>query len=216
MPTSDTCQMCGKKFNGLFKNADLPTEEMIRFFAQRGEDVQNTCQICCCKKKALLQNEADSHINEVKNQIENKIREILPSIQCVTIPLSIDNDIEIKGMVSGYSVIGTGPFTEIASAWTDFWGQESGAYFDKIRLGETRAMNIAKLEAIKSGANMIIGANINVSEATKGNGMLIISCVGTAVRCGDLSDDEKLLSNLYTEMENFNREKAQLAADGTY
>ena len=52
------------------------------------------------------------------------------------------------------------------------------------------------LEAIKMGANFIFGANISIAEATKGNGMIMVSFVGTAVQTEDKLDS----LNNYNEM----------------
>ena len=46
------------------------------------------------------------------------------------------------------------------------------------------------------GANFIFGANISIAEATKGNGMIMVSFVGTAVQTEDKLDS----LNNYNEM----------------
>ena len=81
-------------------------------------------------------------------------------------------------MVSGYAVIGVGAFTGLANVLTDFFGGESEDYLNKIRQAERRAINVAKMQAIEMGANVISGIRLEVKSGS--TGLLLVSCVGTA------------------------------------
>lgn len=56
---------------------------------------------------------------------------------------------------------------------------------------------MAKFQTAQMGANFISGANISIAEATKGNGMIMVSFVGTAVQIGEpityLEDFKKIV-----------------------
>lgn len=43
-------------------------------------------------------------------------------------------------------------------------------------------MLMAKIQAMEKGASLISGMSISVSEATSGHGMLMVTCVGTALK----------------------------------
>ena len=87
--------------------------------------------------------------------------------------------------MSGHSVIGTGPLSSLASAFTDLFGEESLAYQQKIRDAEDKAMLMAKIQAMEKGASLISGMSVSVSEATSGHGMIMVTCVGTAIKTKD-------------------------------
>lgn len=62
-------------------------------------------------------------------------------------------------------------------------------------------MNMAKLQCLELGGNLISGLALSVSEATSGNGMLMISCVGTAVRTPHISENFSEYTALKREIE---------------
>ena len=114
-----------------------------------------------------------------KNDIMNILKEAVP---CVFIsaqePLAELTD---YGVVTGYSVIGTGPISEFFASVTDFFGMQSGCFGDKLKYAEECALNMMRLEALKKGADSVYCCDIKVSEATSGKGMLIVSVSGTAI-----------------------------------
>ena len=159
----------------MFNKVDRLCPETIRDFATYGEDVSDMCLDCAVTIFTKIDREKQEKIAKAKEVLQWATKQAMQCVEISTLQVPAGSSVESKGIVSGYSVIGTGVFTEIASAWTDFFGMESGAYFEKIRTGEDRAIGMAKLKALRLGANAIYGATLNVTEATKGNGMLIIS-----------------------------------------
>ena len=202
---SESCSICGKKFSG-FMSAKTVCDSTKRDFAAYGKDVSGICEKCCSSLKDNLLKEVEAQKNELAKQVEETKNALLREVSVSTTPHDHKWDDKIKGIVTCYSVIGTGPLTEITSAWTDFLGIESGSYLKKIRLGEESAISMAKFQAAQMGANFISGANIYIAEATKGNGMIMVSFVGTAVQMGEplkvmdkfynLLEDKKKINNL--------------------
>lgn len=178
---SDACRECGKNFGGMF-GVKRVCESTQADFARYGMDVQDVCAKCCASLKERVIETRKNDIREAKQRLQTLIDNVVGSIEIHTTPHDHAHDSGIKGVVSGYSVMGTGLLSEIASAWTDFFGMESNAYQEKIRAAEKKAMDMAKLQAADLGATTISGARLSLSEATAGNGMLILSCVGTALR----------------------------------
>lgn len=89
---------------------------------------------------------------------------------------------EDRGLVTGYCILGTGPLTSLFSAVTDTFGMKSNAYLEKARAAEKEALSMMKLEALKLGADAVYCVRINLTEATSGNGMLMVSASGAAVK----------------------------------
>lgn len=114
-----------------------------------------------------------------KNDIMHILKEAVP---CVFISAQ-EPVAELKdyGVVTGYSVIGTGPISEFFASVTDFFGMQSGCFGDKLKYAEECALDMMRLEALKKGADSVYCCDIKVSEATSGNGMLIVSVSGTAI-----------------------------------
>lgn len=201
---SDQCVVCGKSFSG-FMSAKRVGQRTRDDFAQYGEDVSNTCEKCCHTLKTKLEEDVAKRKRQLEKRIEELKWNVLNAVSVSTTPHDHKWDANIKGVVTGYSVVGTGPLAEIASAWTDFFGTESNVYLKKIREGENKALTMAKYEAALQGANHISGATLTVSEATKGNGMLIIFVVGTAVQMGEVLENAKELSDSFSEYEKLNK-----------
>lgn len=209
MSDAEKCCVCGNKFTGLFK-ADRPSDSAVQALKQLGKNVDDYCLQCFVKKRAEVENDIEANIEELKTKLKSVTEEELEKIQVFTTPPPEDWKFEIKGIVSGYSVIGTGPFTEIASAFTDLFGQESVAYFEKIRTGEARAINVAKMESLKKGGNALSGVTLTVTEATRGNGMLIISCVGTAIKHINDTEEKSLFPQLVLKLDELQKKLVSL------
>lgn len=200
---SESCSVCGKKFSG-FMSANHVCDSTKRDFAAYGKAVSGVCEKCCSALKDTLLKEVEAQKKELSEHIEKTRNALLQEISISTTSHDHKWDEKIKGIVTGYSVIGTGPLTEITSAWTDFLGTKSGSYLKKIRLGEESAMNMAKLQAAQMGANFISGASISIAEATKGHGMIMVSFVGTAVQMGEPLDIVDEFNKIIEEQNRLN------------
>ena len=135
--------------------------------------------------------------DSIRKRIEAQLQSALDEISLQTIPHFESSGGKIVGIVTGYSIIGTGVLTDFFSSVTDLFGVESNAYLEKIRKGEKSAILIAKKQALEMGADLISGFTISVAEATSGHGMLMISCSGTAVRTKETD------SPIFAEMKKF-------------
>lgn len=186
MANAAKCADCGSSFTGLFC-AERAYEGTINDFASLGYDASDLCISCCKLLKGRIIAEKQSESLEIDKKLEIIRKSVLDDIKVVTTQHDHKFDENIKGFVSGYSTIGTGPLTEITSAWTDFFGMESTQYLNKIRTAEASAIDMAKIQALFMGANYISGARINVAEATRGNGMIMVSFSGTALVIGEPS-----------------------------
>lgn len=90
--------------------------------------------------------------------------------------------LEYKGIVTGEAIIGANFFKDLMAQWRDFFGGRSKAY-EKV-LNEAKDTAIAEMmqRAEALGANAIVGVFITYNSLGEGNGMLMATCSGTAVR----------------------------------
>lgn len=89
---------------------------------------------------------------------------------------------ENLGLVSGYCSIGTSFVTDIVSSVTDFFGKKSETYKDKIAEAEDDAIEMIKNNCNRLGGNAVYNIHVNIMEATKGHGQIIIYIFGTAAK----------------------------------
>lgn len=89
---------------------------------------------------------------------------------------------EYKGIVSGETIMGANFLRDIAASITDFIGGRAGAYESKLREGRDAAMEEMMEQARRLGANAIVG--IDIDYEVVGQGMLMVTVSGTAVRLG--------------------------------
>ena len=84
--------------------------------------------------------ENNKKYNELKAKIEREISYLARRIVVCTTNVPEKYSSGIKGLVTGYSVIGTGPLSDFTSSITDLFGIESNSYRDKIKLAEQSAI----------------------------------------------------------------------------
>lgn len=180
---ADCCHKCGKSFSGMFGTTPIGPKSTEKLKQILSLDCSGMCIQCAgiALNDERLRRNMDLS-TEIRKRIAPQIQRALDKITLQTVPHSEHIGGTILGVVSGYSVIGTGVLSEFFSSFTDFFGLESNAYLEKIRKGEKSSMLIAKKQAFDMGADLISGFNISVTEATSGHGMLMVSCSGTAVQ----------------------------------
>lgn len=214
--TPEKCRLCGSKFTGMFK-VERPCPETERNLLVCGVDASDLCIVCCTKEAEQAEMQRKLAIDHLKCRITLLDSEIMSlvenSIPIFTTPHPYEWNAEIKGVATGYSVLGTGIFSEIASDITDMFGAESQVFVSKLREGERRAISSAKVQAIKIGANAISGLSISITEATSASGMLMVSCAGTAIFYEQLEQSANpRLDECRTEIERLQAEIAGLSS----
>ena len=180
MKTFDQCPICRKKFGKLFGAQQTP-EDLIEKLRQKDSYTDGMCFDCA---RAVFMNEKQENnkkYNELKAKIEREISYLARRIVVCTTNVPEKYSSGIKGLVTGYSVIGTGPLSDFTSSITDLFGIESNSYRDKIKLAEQSAIDSAKVDAIRLGGNSIYASCINVTEASSGHGMIMVAFSGTAI-----------------------------------
>ena len=87
------------------------------------------------------------------------------------------------GIVTGEAIIGANIFRDMFAAVRDIVGGRSATY--EKALAEARETALAEMQrrAQEMGANAVIGVDLDYEVLGQNNGMLMVSCSGTAVVC---------------------------------
>lgn len=86
------------------------------------------------------------------------------------------------GVVSGETVIGANIIRDFFAGIRDIVGGRSGSYEQVLREAKDTAINEMKEQAIRMGANGVIGVDLDYE--TIGQSMLMVTASGTAVKIG--------------------------------
>lgn len=171
------CPVCGEKVGGFTGKAE-PFQKLLDEGQAFGVYKNGMC-LDCLKKL----------VEKTKKEQPEKVLSIHPISPIVSAaekmfssPSPVPVAGEDRGLVTGYCILGTGPLTSLFSAVTDTFGMKSNAYLEKARAAEKEALSMMKLEALKLGADAVYCVRINLTEATSGNGMLMVSASGAAVK----------------------------------
>ncbi len=184
MEKEQNCRICGKKFS---KRGGIRhmCAESIADFSKFNMDAQDVCMSCAMDKVKDLSLVREERLGELKAELAEYQEKLLKEIEVFTTPHPETWTSGVKGVVSGYAVIGVGAFTGLSNVLTDFFGGESEEYLKKIRMAERRAINVAKMQALEMGANIISGIRLEVKSGSAG--ILLVSCVGTALEHGTVN-----------------------------
>ena len=88
---------------------------------------------------------------------------------------------EYKGIVFGEVVEGRNFIKDFMSNMRDIVGGRSGSYENSLMKAREAALDEMAARAKKQGANAIIGVSFQYSTVGQENGMLMVTCNGTAV-----------------------------------
>jgi uncharacterized protein YbjQ (UPF0145 family) len=88
------------------------------------------------------------------------------------------------GVVTGEVIVGANIFKDLFAGIRDIVGGRSGAYESTLRSARDTAFEELESEAVKLGANAVIGVDIDYEVIGKEGSMLMVTVSGTAVRVG--------------------------------
>lgn len=170
------CTQCSVKMGGMFGAVEAD-DDHYKEAQNLGFELPK--EICVeCAQKLINKAKREGDAKSVQAQLIEK-----ENIENIFItPAQIPSELEDMGLVTGYSILGTGPLSALSSSLTDMAGQESKVYNDKIKKAELNALFRIKEEAYKKGCNAIYNLHISVTEATSGHGMIMVSIYGSATK----------------------------------
>ncbi|MEQ6124442.1 YbjQ family protein [Pseudotenacibaculum sp. MALMAid0570] len=89
---------------------------------------------------------------------------------------------EYLGLVTGETIIGANIFKDIFASIRDVVGGRSGSYERVLREAKDTAIKEMTDEALRLGADAIIGIDLDYETVGAHGGMLMVTASGTAVR----------------------------------
>lgn len=90
--------------------------------------------------------------------------------------------VQYYGLVSGETIIGANLIKDFFASITDIVGGRSGAYERVLKEAKESAIAEMVQQAQAKGANAVIGVDLDYETLGSGNGMLMVTACGTAVR----------------------------------
>lgn len=88
------------------------------------------------------------------------------------------------GIVTGEAILGANLFKDIFANIRDLVGGRSADYERELTNARQIALEEMQANASRLGANAIVGVDLDYEVLGAGNGMLMVSASGTAVRVG--------------------------------
>jgi uncharacterized protein YbjQ (UPF0145 family) len=86
------------------------------------------------------------------------------------------------GVVTGEAIIGANVLKDILASVRDVIGGHAGAYEDALRRAREEALREMIRGAEARGADAVLGMDLDYEVLGSKNGMLMVTCAGTAVR----------------------------------
>jgi uncharacterized protein YbjQ (UPF0145 family) len=126
--------------------------------------------------------EAKAKLNAESAALKKQVQAVLPSIPIASIHSPFGWEYDVIDVLTAQSVMGTGIFSDVASAFTDLFGTQSGTYNAKLREGENLCKASLRAQTIEAGGNAILAADVDYAEVGGQRAMLMVCMTGTAVR----------------------------------
>ncbi len=88
---------------------------------------------------------------------------------------------EYRGVITGEAILGANVFKDFFAGIRDIVGGRSAAYERELRRAREIALQELQEEAMRVGANAVVGIDLDYEVVGKGGSMLMVSVSGTAV-----------------------------------
>jgi len=174
------CPNCKTKLKGgVFSGnvlLDKKSVELINFMSSNNSEYY--CTHC---GQAILIEARTLRDNKIE-ELSQKMNEIIDNVPVVTIHNPLNWDYEIIDMVTAQITTGTGVFFEILTTIDDLFGQKSEKYNSITKESEMFCKRILRVNALKLGANAILGTDIDYTEVGGIKALFMICMAGTAVK----------------------------------
>ena len=86
------------------------------------------------------------------------------------------------GLVTGEAIMGANVISDFMASITDFVGGRSDTYESKYAEARETALQEMEEEALRKGADAVVGIDIDYQVLGANNGMLMVTATGTAVK----------------------------------
>ena len=92
--------------------------------------------------------------------------------------------LDYLGIVFGEVVSGVDFVRDMAASFRDIFGSRSRRYEDELQQARQEALEELEQRAAALGADAVVGIDVDYEVLGSGNGMLMVTVSGTAVRLG--------------------------------
>ena len=147
----------------------------------------------CNKCGDDVNSEARKQLYDESLALKAGLKRLLPRIPIISLQSPMGWTYEVLGIVTGQTVTGTGVFSDVASAFTDLFGTQSGTYNAKLREGENLCKAQLRGQTVELGGNAVLGVDIDYAEVGGQRAMLMVCMTGTAVRATAISPADDVL-----------------------
>lgn len=177
----NVCPSCGSGVKtGIFSNNSLLSPATCQLInAIKKQSYEAYCNKCGYPVLSECVKSITNQISFYKQQVSAK----LEAIPVLTIQNPANWNYTALGIVTAQSLTIFGDLYDadqpiMPSLFTD----HSEKVRRIIRKGEMECFELLRREALKKGANAVLGVDIDYGELAGGRGMTMVSCAGTAVR----------------------------------
>ena len=216
-----TCPNCNKDlYKGIINKNELLPQDTVDFINKElGLNNIGYCDTCGTELLHKIENnhsnidEAKDILRKIDKKINIRLGEYIKNMPALTLETPFNWNYSSIGFVSSQVVVGTGMVAEIASSFTDFFGENSAIYAEKISKGEEYCIDKLKLNACALGGNAILGIKMSYGQAGGLKGMLMICATATAVKLLNtdiFENNAKISLDDFKEIENLSAFKREI------
>lgn len=181
---AEACGNCGAalKTGMLSSNQALGSLHLRILNLASDAPVLHACNKCGDERVIAAKNA----LNQEMAGLQQKLKALLPLIPVVSLQCPQGWKYEPITVITAQTVTGTGIFSDVASAFTDLFGTQSGTYNAKLRDGENLCKASLRGQAIELGANAVLAVDVDYAEVGGQRAMLMVCMTGTAVRLTEM------------------------------
>jgi uncharacterized protein YbjQ (UPF0145 family) len=88
------------------------------------------------------------------------------------------------GIITGEAILGANIFKDLFAGIRDIVGGRSGAYEEELRRARSIALEELSAAAAQTGADAVVGVDLDYETVGQGGSMLMVTASGTAVKLG--------------------------------
>ncbi len=181
----EKCPHCSKSLKGFFSSVLISQSKTE--FINKHLGINHEAYCTNCSKEFL--NKIAYNFKKEKNELENRLKQIIKYIPVVSSEAPINWRYEIVDMVTAQTTSGTGFTTELSRSFNDFFGTTSTTTNLKIAKATQLCMTDLRIQCVKLGGNAVISSDIDFNEIGSGStNMLMVCMAGTAIRVNDINN----------------------------
>ena len=215
---AEACQNCGAQLkNGMLSsNACLTAKQLEVINSVFEPKISSACNAC---GDAQYANATQALAREMK-ELRNVTLRFLPKIPVVSLQSPQGWKYEPITIVTAQTVTGTGIFSDVASAFTDLFGTQSGTYNAKLREGENLCKTSLRSQTLEMGGNAVLAVDVDYAEVGGQRAMLMVCMTGTAVRIAAFENPDPeyiaLAAQMHLNARRMRRIQSVLAVEAIY